>query len=327
MFSIIEHIEYLMMSHDCVIIPGWGALIAQYSDASFNHEDGTIGKPQRKLGFNSAINHNDGLLAQSIVRREGITYDEAVRFIAMSVTTFKQQLADGNEVSLGRLGFFSSNDGLVDFIPFYHEISNDEFFGLRSINFKTLAQLQQEQEISREPDDNTSVVQHVSWGRRAMQMAASIIVLLALVPVLTTPILRSDSFASLSLPEVKKPQQHTPRWDSVKVDLAVALPQQAFLTDKAAHRVTTKTTDNDSKATITDTDGTGRYFLIISSLKSKKTALKYVQSHHDINGHELNVLKRGNIYRIYIARDNDPATLLKIKKSLPERYNNAWVCD
>ncbi len=328
MFSLIEHIEYLMMSHDCVIVPGWGALIAQYSDSFFNEEAGIIGKPQRKVGFNSSVNHNDGLLAQSIVRREGITYDEAVRFIAMSVTTFKQQLAAGNEVSLGRLGFFHSNDGLVDFIPFYHEMCNDEYFGLRSIKFKTLAQLQQEQEIANQQTTvTTTVVRRTSWRRRAMQVAASIIVLLALVPVLTTPILRSDSFATLGLPEVKKPARPALSWDSVKVDLAVALPEQAILDEQATARRTPIHSEKDEPKAVATTSESGRYYLIISSLSNDKQVREYLGSHHDIDGRQLQVLRRGNKYRIYVARDNNPANLYKVKQTLPERYSDAWVCD
>ncbi len=325
MFSLIEHIEYLMMSHDCVIVPGWGALIAQYSDSFYNEEAGIINKPQRKVGFNSSVNHNDGLLAQSIVRREGITYDEAVRFIADSVTTFKQQLNAGNEVSLGRLGFFHSNEGLVDFIPFFHESSNDEYFGLRSVNFKTLAQLRKEQEEAEQPVVETVVVR-TSWAKRAMQIAASVIVLLALVPILTTPILReSDTFAGLNLPEIKKPTRPVFNWDSAKVDLAVTLPEQAIEAQKTVKPIAKKDDKANLETSLANTSGSGRFYLIISSLSTEKQVKEYLGSHHDLG--ELQVLKRGNKYRIYVARDNSADKLYKIKRELPERYHDAWVCD
>lgn len=327
MFSLIEHIEYLMMSNDCVIVPGWGALIAQYSDSFYNEEAGVINKPQRKVGFNASVNHNDGLLAQSIVRREGITYDEAVRFIADSVTTFKQQLNEGNEVSLGRLGFFHSNEGLVDFIPFFHESSNDEYFGLRSINFKTLAQLRQEQREAEQPVTETVVVRSTSWARRAMQIAASIVVLLALVPVLTTPVLReNDTQAGLNLPEIKKPAREIFNWDSAKVDLAVTLPEQAIEAEKAVQEIAKQEAKENLETSIASTSGSGRYYLIISSLSNEKQVKEYIGSHKDLEG-RMQVLKRGNKYRIYVARDNSADKLYKIKHELPERYSDAWVCD
>lgn len=318
MISLIDHIEYLMMSHDCVIVPGWGALIAQYSDSLFNEEAGIINKPQRKVGFNASVSHNDGLLAQSIVRREGITYDEAMLFIANSVTTFKQQLSAGNEVSLGRLGFFGSDNGLVEFIPFYRETSNDEYYGLRTMQFKTLAQLRKEQELPASEVVETVVVR-TSWARRAMQVAASIVVLLALLPVLTTPITRGDSYASLNLPEVKKVERTAFDWDSIKGDLAVTLPQQAIDAEKPVVAPQTEET--------LANEGGGRYYLIVSSLSNMKQVKEYLKYHRDINGNKPQVLKRGNKYRIYVARSNNASQLYRLKSALPERYNDAWVCD
>ncbi len=347
MFSLIEHIEYLMMNHDCVVIPGWGALIAQYSDSFYNEESSVIGKPQRKVGFNPSVNHNDGLLAQSIVRREGITYDEAVRFIADSVTTFKQQLNAEGEVSLGRLGFFHNCDGAADFIPFFHERCNDEYFGLRSINFKTISQLQQEQEAAQEQQEqqeSESIVAEVyptrhSWARRAMQIAASILVLIALVPVLTTPIIKEDSdFASLNLPEVKKPaSREIFNWDSAKVDLAVALPADVAIAEKArsdrhAAELAAKQEADEKKAkeelesSIGETSGSGKYYLVVSSLSNEKQVREYMGSHTDLKG-KMQVLRRGNKYRIYVARDNSHSALAKARAALPERYSDAWICD
>ena len=76
MITICEHIEYLLRNHDCVIVPGWGAFIAQYQPASFT-EDGQMLPPSRLIGFNASISHQDGLLASSVMRREKISYDAA----------------------------------------------------------------------------------------------------------------------------------------------------------------------------------------------------------------------------------------------------------
>lgn len=331
MFSLIEHIEYLMMSNDCVVIPGWGALIAQYSDSFFNKESGVISKPQRKVGFNSSVNHNDGLLAQSVVRHEGITYDEAVRFIADSVTTFKQQLNAGNEVSLGRLGFFMNNGGLIEFIPFFHESSNDEYFGLRSVNFKTLSQLKAEQEQPAEVVEQAAEpTQRKSWGRRALQMAASIIVLLALVPVLTTPIVsdQNQNLASLNLPKVTMPQQGRVNWDTLKANFAIALPAQALedTKEEAPAQEVIAEEQPTTQEVLSNAGTSGKYYLIISSLSNEKQVKEFLGSHHDLEG-KMQVLKRGNKFRIYVARDDNASNLYKLKASLPERYKDAWVCD
>ena len=60
--NITEHIEHLILRHDCVVIPGIGALIAHYIPAYIDTELECIFPPKRKLTFNPSINHNDGLL-------------------------------------------------------------------------------------------------------------------------------------------------------------------------------------------------------------------------------------------------------------------------
>ena len=184
MYTIIEHIEYLLTSHDCVVIPGWGALVAQYTDSYYAPAAGHIERPRRKLGFNASVDHNDGLLAQSLVRREHIPYSEAMRFIGQSVSAFRAQLAQGNEVSMGRLGYFHSADGRrIEFTPFQHEQSNDAYFGLRSVEFRPLAEeaaRAQAVAAAAAAFEQNANAPRTLWNRRVARIAASIAVLLSL---------------------------------------------------------------------------------------------------------------------------------------------------
>ena len=97
-----------MMRNDCVVIPGWGALVACNIPAQLSQEH--IIRPKRLLCFNSSITHNDALLATSLARRHNISYDEACKLIADNVIAFKHQLSVGTEVAFGHLGFFKVDD-------------------------------------------------------------------------------------------------------------------------------------------------------------------------------------------------------------------------
>lgn len=133
MISMIEHIEYLMLSNDCVVVPGFGAFIAQYTSSNNCAQNSTFKSPKRSISFNASINHNDELLANSIAKKALIPYAEALKQIEKSTTICRQALSDGSEVPFGRLGFFISNaEGHIEFIPFHHELANDDFFGLQS---------------------------------------------------------------------------------------------------------------------------------------------------------------------------------------------------
>ena len=90
MISIVQHIEYLMMYNDCVVVPGWGALIANYAPSQLQGD--TMLKPRRSIGFNPSITHNDGLLATSIARRHGISYSKFQ--VAFHVLTVKAHFVE-----------------------------------------------------------------------------------------------------------------------------------------------------------------------------------------------------------------------------------------
>ena len=336
MISLIRHIEYLMMNNDCVVIPGWGALIAQYSESFYNEQSHVIQKPQRQVAFNAAVNHNDGLLAQSLIRRERITYAQAVQCIDQNVESFKKLLARGEELSFGRLGFFhATSRGHIEFVPFYHEMANEEYFGLRSVKFRTLAEIEAEQQAQLQFEHAVAAAmqphQH-SW-RRWAQMAASVAVLISLAVLLSTPIVSNQetnpNYASLNLPQVKKVTATTPvvEWsDAQEAPLAVALPRQALadVHQRAAKKVVAQP-DADVTALIDRVGAiSGEYFLIISTMSSEKQAQKFIEAQPDLQG-RMHLAQAGKRFRVYVARSDNRESLETIRKMLPQRYQDAWV--
>ncbi len=313
----IEHIEYLMSCNDCVIVPGWGALIAQYEPSTANEAAGVINKPRRCVSFNASVSHNDGLLAQSMVRRDGVTYDEAIKTITSHVTLYRQLLEGGEEVPFGKLGFFKLNsDSKVEFTPFYHASANDEFFGLKSIKMQPLAALQQAaQQSAADREQPARVISFVDekpsranlFVRSYMRIAASIIVLLGLYCMLSTPVAVDFSHqdtASLSIPQIKQQPRQT-------IKRVAAPAQQPSVKEEQSSSAESQL-------------GSGRYYLIVSTFKTKAQAEKYIATHTDVNA---GIRLKGNTYRVYVARSNDYCQLIKDIDNLPAAYQNAWVSD
>ncbi|MBQ7690815.1 MAG: hypothetical protein IJT30_06480 [Muribaculaceae bacterium] len=322
MFTLNEHIEYLMMHHDCVVIPGWGALVAQYSESFYDSNRRLLEKPVRQVGFNASVSHNDGLLAQSLVRREGLAYDEAVRFIEQSVTTFRQQLAQGGELGMGRLGFFhADSEGRFEFIPFYHEMCNDQYFGLRSVRFTPLEELEREADVApaKPAEPARGAIVRPNWlSRRVLQTAASVAVLLGLGVLLSTPVLvnrHPHDAASLSLP-------------------AVSVPHTTSVPEATASQATTATARTAAETTHAQPpvapgaelllDEGGKYYLVVSTLTSTKQVDKFLEVHPELQGHTY-VEHSGKHYRVCVARAQDPAALYAFKNTLPKAYSQAWV--
>ena len=211
----IEHIEYLMLSNDCVVVPGFGAFIAQYTSSHNCAQNSTFTSPKRSISFNASINDNDGLLANSIAKKASIPYAEALKQIEKSTTICRQALSDGSEVPFGRLGFFINNgEGHIEFIPFHHELANDDFFGLQSFSFPTLAE-RNAQVAAEETVSETYSEPEINIGRRnwfshkAVQIAASIVMLVCLTFALSTPIIvdkPTHQLATLNVPTPTMPK-------------------------------------------------------------------------------------------------------------------------
>lgn len=316
MISLIEHIEYLIRHHNCVVIPQWGALIAQYSPSLL--QASKIIKPKRKVAFNASIDHNDGLLANSLVRRHGISYDEALKLIADSVSLYKRQLQNGNEVAFGRIGYFTlNNNGSTEFTPFHQSNSNDEYFGLRSFAFKPLVSDSDASstEVSA-ADKHPYVVPSHSRNRfayRALQVAASIAIILGIAFVASTPIAvdrSQQNYASLNMPAVKKPNA-TPVFTSTPVS--------------KVNREETGSADSKQTSTTTpEIQESGKYYLVISTFSSEQKAKEFISLHADIKD-AAKIRAKGKQYRVYIQRGNDYNVLYKAAKNLPSQYGGGWV--
>lgn len=309
MISMIEHIEYLMLSNDCVVVPGFGAFIAQYTSSNNCAQNSTFTSPKRSISFNASINHNDGLLANSIAKKALIPYAEALKQIEKSATICRQALSDGSEVPFGRLGFFISNaEGHIEFIPFHHEYANDDFFGLQSFSFPTLAE-RNAQVATEETVSETYSEPEINIGRRnwfshkAVQIAASIVMLVCLTFALSTPIIvdkPTHQLATLNVPTPTMPKHKVVKTEEISLQKQV----EAASEKKEAN-------------------SNGRYAIIICSLKKQSQVAQYFQENKDIN--PANVIKKNGYYMIYFNRGDNYQELVKEAKQMPKPYTEFWI--
>ena len=309
MISMIEHIEYLMLSNDCVVVPGFGAFIAQYTSSNNCAQNSTFTSPKRSISFNASINHNDGLLANSIAKKASIPYAEALKQIEKSTTICRQALSDGSEVPFGRLGFFISNgEGHIEFIPFHHEYANDDFFGLQSFSFPTLAE-RNAQAATEETVSETYSEPEINIGRRnwfshkAVQIAASIVMLVCLTFALSTPIIvdkPTHQLATLNVPTPTMPKHKVVKTEEISLQKQV----EAASEKKEAN-------------------SNGRYAIIICSLKKQSQVAQYFQENKDIN--PANVIKKNGYYMIYFNRGDNYQELVKEAKQMPKPYTEFWI--
>ncbi len=310
MISLTQHIEYLVMRGDCVVVPGWGALVASYEPASITQS--RINRPSRLIAFNSSIAHNDGLLATSVVQRHNISYAEACKVIADNVTAFRRQLATGTEVPFGKLGFFKNDDhNKLLFTPTFQDEASDEFFGLQSFNFPILSQIS---------DNEQRQVASSIFSNRGWKTAAAIAALVGIGAVLSTPVIvdKSIDTASLNIANVKL----NPTAVTVKpVSQATADDNKFTVIDAPSDDAPEQQAFNEGMPC----DENGAYYLVINSCKKQHQAQALIKQYAS-KGIKAKAIVRGNYHHLVVAQSNSQQELNDAKKRLPEKYRKAWVC-
>lgn len=135
-----RHIEILLLSNDCVIVPNLGGFMAHHVDARFEEEEQAFLPPLRTLGFNPQLSINDSLLAQSYVEAYDISYPEALQRIEDDVNELKSHLQEEGYYELNDIGTLALNeDGNYVFTPCEAGILTPSLYGLSSFEMERLA--------------------------------------------------------------------------------------------------------------------------------------------------------------------------------------------
>ena len=135
--NIERHIAKLLLSNDCVIVPGFGGFMAHHIEAYYDEENRLFYPPQRTLGFNQQLTMNDSLLAQSIVEECDMSYPEAINAIEEKVAEMKQVIESKSRLVFNGLGTISiGENGKYDFTPCKTGILTPTLFALDSFEIK-----------------------------------------------------------------------------------------------------------------------------------------------------------------------------------------------
>lgn len=108
----------MFLDYDCVIIPGLGGFVCNGRSAWYDEENEEMVPPSRDVIFNPNLIHNDGLLAQEIMRARDLSYSEAMKHVEEEASFMVRQLTEGKPVEIARLGrLYSGDDGVTRFLP------------------------------------------------------------------------------------------------------------------------------------------------------------------------------------------------------------------
>lgn len=142
MLRIITHIERLLLTHDCVILPKFGGFVLQTLPATYQEEEHLFRPMRKEVMFNVTLQHTDGLLSESYMQTYGVDYRKAQLMLEEDIEALNVSLEQDKRITLGRIGTFSiGEEGQTIFTPGDSGVFNADSYGLPSFHFPVLRSL------------------------------------------------------------------------------------------------------------------------------------------------------------------------------------------
>ena len=185
------YIRELLFGHDCVIVPGFGGFIGNYTAARINKSTGDFSPPVKQISFNKNLNTNDGLLIGRIAGANSIDFNEARTVVTKYVTELRRKLNNGETVIFEHIGAFVNNqEGNAQFEPDGKANYCLSSFGLEPFQCFQLNGYDVRKRIIKPADKDPVKSEHL---RKIMWRAAVVVPLLTLMVVAP---LKTDLFKS-----------------------------------------------------------------------------------------------------------------------------------
>lgn len=141
------YIEKLLFEYNCVVVPGFGAFLAQRTPAKIDAATNTLIPPSKTVSFNAQLSKNDGLLVSYIAKEKNLGYEEMLGEVEAAAKEWTKKLQQGEHIEvfgIGRLwhnkeqkiqfqpedktNFLTSSFGLSTFVatPIQREVLKEE---------------------------------------------------------------------------------------------------------------------------------------------------------------------------------------------------------
>jgi len=300
-------IRELLFGNDCVIVPGFGGFIGNFSPARFDENSGTFYPPVRKISFNRNLNHNDGLLISKISLATGVNYGDARQLVDEFVKEVTGRLFRGEKVVFDNIGTFVNNhENSVQFEPEANINYHPGSFGLESFQWFPVKDYDVRKRVmrhvSREP-------LRISATRKNLWRAAVLIPVLALliaVPLKTgrfNPRVESTSLNPLVTAEFENNKK--------AIDEAVVIVPDSNISVRVEIPPVPVETIN--------------YAVITGSFKSEENALSHVES-LKADGYDPEIHQASNgFFRVTATICNNMEKAVSTRDSISKKFPGTWI--
>lgn len=300
-------IRELLFGHDCVIVPGFGGFIGNFSPARIDENSGTFYPPVKKISFNRNLNHNDGLLISKISQATGVNYGDARHMVEEFVKELTGRLSRGEKLVFDHIGVFVNNhENNVQFEPEANINYHPGSFGLESFQLFPV----------KDYDVRKRVISHVS--RESLRISATrknlwrAAVLIPVLALLIAVPLKTDRFN----PDVEATSLNplvTAEFENNKkaIDEAVVIVPDSNITVMAEI----------PPAPVEE----AQYSVITGSFKSEENALSHMES-LKANGYEPEIHQASNgFFRVTATTCRNMQTAVSTRDSISKKFPGTWI--
>ena len=341
MIELQRHIEILLLTNDCVIVPGLGGFMAHHIDARFDEEDNTFIPPLRTLGFNQNLTMNDSLLVQSYIESYDISYPEALRRIEDEVEELRQHLHAEGYYELNDIGVLSLNkEGNLEFSPCEAGILTPGLYGLGTFEMQPLQKSVEEvveQPVEKiqtvvtpieDEEQEKAIIIKMSWLRHAVAVAVAIVAFF----MIGTPVSNSDIEQQANM------QQSSIIPLSPQTPASVADEGQELTTGGLSANEETDGTVAEGQAIdhvaeenaveSMDAPATEEYCIVLASQVSQKNADGFVEQLVKNGFNEAyitNAKFRRVVYGHFATKDEALNQLRQLRKQSKKLFGEGWV--
>lgn len=339
MYNLSLHIEYLLLRHDCVVVPGVGAFINVRHAAQWNDASGAWMPMRREVRFNSALNHDDGLLANSFARKQKVSFVEGRELLRRETQQLLTVMREEGEVTLGQLGILRREEDVIIFTPLRDAGKVSAMIGFsaaavskprqltpdetnRENNIDTAEDLEMTgHKIAHESTDTNSKFDthknyYIGINKTFARVAACLILVSVIALSVILPGSEGHKIDRASVVPVEKILQQTASTIS-ETDVAVSR-------QKSAGSVDTTRTEESAKM---ENNAVGKKFhAIVATFNTEAEADKFIRMHEN-TGYELNVITTPTRSRVSVLDSNNRESM-RSEMSSPEfktHFADAWI--
>lgn len=308
MNNLSRHIEYLLLTHNCVVVPQFGAFVTRMNEASRTETENLFFPPKRVVRFNPDVLEDDGLLVGVLSALHQCPIGEAKRMAQAMVLDLRQQLLADGQVDFGSIGVFTQDeDGHVTFEPCEAGTVTPSLYGLDPFMMPKITVTQRQSTIKgkrrraiahRTADHDSHITIRIS--RRALRytMLSAAAIVIAVLFAIPLDISKTGSAEQASIVP-KTVVEQTAKAPAPKV--VTEKPVEAVAQPKVAEPKVAEPQVVEPAEVKPQAEPAQGYCIVLASNVSKKNADRYLSDLQARGYDKAAIHDNGKMLRVVIA--------------------------